>query len=191
MAKNDSNADLNADVEQALDRWVEWATSTLNLIPTEDEIERQREKIKRELAGEAGTEIEMATGRDARSWQDVEEIFQKEPDSVSILEDYQRVEKKHLEGVPFFINRWRFVEGEMGEFVVAYCITRDPVRTESGESNLVFFTDGSTGILRQLREITINQGKRERLAVRNGLNRSEYTADTDTGPKQAETFYLS
>jgi hypothetical protein len=187
MAKND----LDQDVEQALDRWIAWATDTLNLRPTEDEIALQREKIKRELAGEAGTEVEMVSGRDARSWDDVEEIFRSAPETVSILEDYQRVEKRDLIGVPFFINRWRFVEGEMGEFVVAYCITRDPVRTETGTSNLVFFTDGSTGILRQLREVTINQGKRERLAVKNGLNRSEYTADTDTGPKQAETFYLA
>ena len=187
MAKND----LDQEIEQAVSEYVEWAAN-LNMTLTEDEIEAKRNELRRE-AGGPGTELATDAGsREIESFAEVADLLQQAPGEVLVIDDYQKLDDKSLLiNVPFFINRWWFTEGDMGEFAVLRCVLSRPVRTAGGETDKVVLSDGSTGICKQLRQVTMKTRKTASLMVRNGLRVSQYTADTDTGPKMAETYYLT
>jgi hypothetical protein len=136
--------------------------------------------------------METAGTHEIESFEEVREMVESDPSSVLVVDDYQKLDdKSQLINVPFFVNRWWFAEGDMGTFAVLRCVTSRKVLTAAGETDKVVISDGSTGIYAQLRKITQKTGKTAALVVRHGLRVSQYTADTDTGPKQAETFYLT
>jgi len=187
MAKDD----LTADINDAVNAYVEWAAG-LNITLSEDEIEAKRAELTREMGGETSTALASAGTREIESFEEVAELLADPSADVLVVDDYQKLDdKSQLINVPFFINRWWFTEGDMGEFAVLRCITSRPVRTGAGETTKVVISDGSTGIHDQLKKVTLKTQKTAALMVRHGLRVSQYTADTDSGPKMAETFYLT
>lgn len=118
-------------------------------------------------------------------------------------------DKDFLRGIPFYITRWKFntsdkykdEQGNDGVFVsveIAY-------HTAPGTPLLTgVFNDGSSGVCRQLQDITTNRvrsGKNDPYAgraVRGGLRASTYQRDTgNVHPKtgepiteEATTYYL-
>lgn len=101
-------------------------------------------------------------------------------------------DKKSLLNTPMLIIAWVFAAGDFGdEFVVVRAMT------ERGDK--VIFTDGSTGISRQLREYEDRTGRAGGMMVPRGLRVSEYDTDANgqptSDPTMAEgrgaTFYLN
>lgn len=186
-----ADADFERDIEHAVDQYVEWA-SGLNITLSEDEIEAKRNELRREMGGSEMV-LADAGSREMQSWEDVTSLLQETPiEDILVLDDYQKLDDKTLLiNVPFWINRWWFAEGDMGEFAVLRCILSQKVHTGAGETDKVVISDGSTGIFKQLREVTKKTQKTGQMVVRHGLRVSQYTADTDSGPKAAETFYLT
>jgi len=185
-----ADKDLEQDIEAAVNQYVEWA-SGLNITLSEDEIETKRNELRRELGGGEIVTTDAGT-REVESFDEVADLLSASPGEVLVIDDYQKLDdKSQLINVPFFINRWWFTEGDMGEFAVLRCVTQRPVRTGAGETDKVVLSDGSTGIYKQLREVTKKTQKTAALMVRHGLRVSQYTADTETGPKMAETYYLT
>jgi hypothetical protein len=182
--------DLDRVVEQAVNEYVEWAAG-LNITLSEDEIDEKRAELRRSMGGPS-TQLASAGVREVESFDEVAELLSYSPEEVLIVDDYQKLDdKSQLVNVPFFINRWWFTEGDMGEFAVMRCVTSRKVLTPAGETDKVVLSDGSTGIYQQLKRITLKTQKTAALMVRHGLRVSQYTADTETGPKAAETFYLT
>jgi hypothetical protein len=171
----------------------------LNITITQEEYQREEARITAEITGDHSAL--MASGAaEPRSWEEVEALFQEAPETISVVDDYQKLDnKKLLINVPFFINRWWFTDsdrldpetGEPLQFAVAQIVARQEVLTEAGPSKLLVISDGSTGICRQLREITKATGKTTRLAVRHGLRVSQYSIEIEGGSQDAETFYLT
>ena len=189
-----ADKNVNAEIDEAIKAWEDWMAG-LNLTPTEGEREQKRRDLARELGGEIATLDEVGEGE---SWDEVAELF-ADPERAAgtvTLDDYQKLDDKSLLiNVPFYVNRWWFTDsdeyGREGSFAVMHCITSRPIRMPTGDTSKVVVTDGSTGIYAQLRKITAKTGQSAKLMVRNGLRVSKYTADTDEGPKAAETFYLT
>lgn len=75
-------------------------------------------------------------------------------------------DKSKLVDVPFALVYWRLNDGTYGGFVSALVVT------ERGDKFIV--NDGSTGMYRQLAEITATTGKTGGLIVDHGLRESEY-----------------
>lgn len=107
--------------------------------------------------------------------------------------------KDRLIKVPLAVLSWDFNKGEYGnpedgsdEFVSAMVVT------QTGEKFVI--NDGSTGIRKQLQEYTKRTGRQSNMVVRNGLRKSDYFIDKETGipvargytgPKEpAHTYYL-
>lgn len=96
--------------------------------------------------------------------------------------------KARLVDVPLLFLHWTFNKGDMGEFVSALVVQTDKMANVVGKFVL---NDGSTGIYRQLRDITTDTGMDRGLFVANGLRRSDYTfVDEDGTEKPATTFYI-
>jgi len=101
-------------------------------------------------------------------------------------------EKARLVSVPMIALQWVFNTGENGEFVSAHVVTKHGER--------LIINDGSTGIYRQLKDVTDRRLARGVDAVRahnnlfipHGLKRSEYST-TDAAGKaiRGVTFYLA
>lgn len=103
--------------------------------------------------------------------------------------------KDSLIGKRFIVIGWQFRQSKQygNPFVVAFCMTDD------GDRFIV--VDGSTGINKQLREITddrISRGRpnaQQGLAVPRGLKRSDYTTEVTVNGKTSEieatTYYLA
>ena len=101
--------------------------------------------------------------------------------------------KSRLIGVPFIALDWFFRSGDNGDYVVAHIVTK------AGEK--LVLTDGSTGILKQLRRVTdarVMRGwsdveARANLICRSGLTESAYQyADEKTGElRNATTYYIA
>lgn len=90
--------------------------------------------------------------------------------------------KAGLVGVPFIILRWRFHQGDFGDFVSCEVVTNRNER--------FILNDGSTGIYAQLRAFTdSHNGLQGNLVVRQGLTQSDYISEVTGEP--ATTFYLS
>lgn len=179
--------ELNDDIEKAIERFRE-SMDALNITLTEDEINDKR----RELQRATGAELDIVEPGGIETWEEVAGLLQSSPGSVSVIDDFQKLDDKSLLiNVPFYINRFWFTEGEMGDFAVAHCVTSTPVNTSTGMTSKIILTDGSTGIFKQLREYAKKTGKSGQVIIRHGLRVSQYTADTDQGPKAAETFYLT
>lgn len=165
--------------------------ANLNITLTEEEVEAERQRLE---AIELGDTSLALVGDDAaanvESW---DQVGQLPADGVGVVNDFVKLDdKSKLINVPFFARKWWFTDGDMGEFAVVQCVTERPIRTDSGETSKIIITDGSTGVFRQLREYTTRtKGKTSGLLVRNGLRVSQYTADTEDGPKLAETYYLT
>jgi hypothetical protein len=177
------------DVEQRLAQF-EASMEALGLTLTGEEIDAKRRELEAVDSGD--TSLLLATddpGSMVESW---EQISQLPADGVVIVDDFVKLDdKSRLVNVPFFARKWWFTDGDMGEFAVVECVVSRPVMTPSGETSKVIITDGSTGIFRQLREVSKRTGKSTSLLIRNGLRVSQYTADTEEGPKNAETYYLT
>jgi hypothetical protein len=96
-------------------------------------------------------------------------------------------EKGRYVGVPMLLGEWQFRQGDNGEYVVIRAL----VQPTGQQVRRVVFTDGSTGIMRQLQDVTQRTGKTHGLIVRHGFRRSDYTYTDDKGvDKKATTFYL-
>jgi hypothetical protein len=94
--------------------------------------------------------------------------------------------KDHLVGVPFALLKWQFYPGKFqDQFVTVMVVTQD------GKKYLV--NDGSTGLCKQLWEVTATTGRSGGVVARKGLTRSDYKwiDEADGGKeKDAHTFYL-
>lgn len=194
MAKD--NADQNDHyIENRIEQYKEWAAG-INLQLTDQEIEDRRAKLRRQM-GVTTTEIEpIADAREIESFEEVRELVEQDPTSVLIVDDYQKLDDKgQLINVPFLVKSWWFTDsdefGREGQFAVMRILVSRKVLTPAGETDKVVVTDGSTGIMAQLREITKKTEKTGMLLVRHGLRVSQYTAATDEGPKAAKTYYLT
>jgi hypothetical protein len=195
MAKDNADQNVDQSIENRIERYKEWAAG-INLQLTDQEIEDRRVELRRQM-GVTTTEMEsIANAREIESFEEVRDLVERDPTSVLIVEDYQKLDDKgQLINVPFFVNRWWFTDsdefGREGQFAVMHCIVSRKVLTPAGETHKVVVTDGSTGIMAQLREITKETERTGRLLVRHGLRVSQYTAATDEGPKAAKTYYLT
>lgn len=124
-------------------------------------------------------------------------------DDSDIISAWVKVDKSELVNRPLYIRYWKILESRDfigNEYVVVFAQTYD------GQS--VFFSDGSQGIARQLKEVTekrLRQGRYdddasgEFLKVPNGLRMSEYdldrngnvTRDPSEKFSTGRTFYLA
>lgn len=108
---------------------------------------------------------------------------------VDILDD-----KDRLIGVPFIMLGWDFNKGSFGDFVSIEAMLSDGSR--------IIINDGSTGIAKQVRELTEHRQASGHPSpfggrmVRNGLRKSDYEVtivnpkgDEETIP--ATTYYLA
>lgn len=93
-------------------------------------------------------------------------------------------DKMVLVGLPFVIVKWNFYQGDVGEFVSAWVLTKTNDR--------LIMNDGSTGIYAQLRALTDATGQDSGLICRHGLRVSEYdwTKPDGTVGGRAKTFYI-
>lgn len=93
-------------------------------------------------------------------------------------------EKDRLIGVECMFLSWRFNPGKFAdEFVTALIVTR------AGEKYLM--NDGSSGICKQLQQVTETTGREGGMYVRNGLSRSDYEYEDENGEmKPASTYYI-
>lgn len=106
-------------------------------------------------------------------------------------------DKEQLVNVPLALRAWRFSRSETGAYVICFCVTH--------ENEQIIFTDGSTGIYRDLSRITSKRLESdfpypfEFLKVPNGLRVSEYGLNEENRPAedgekvvgQGRTFYLN
>lgn len=91
-------------------------------------------------------------------------------------------DKGQLVGVPFIILDWTLREGDNGDYVSLEIVTQD--------NRKLIVNDGSTGILKQIRDIA-ETGDTRAIYVKKGLRKSEYTyTDGEGKQKPAVTFYL-
>jgi hypothetical protein len=99
--------------------------------------------------------------------------------------------KDRLVDVPFLILSFSMSEGDFRDdegFLQQFVSVR--IVTRSGEK--YFFTDGGTGIYRQLEDLAVRSGRTGGILVQNGLRRSEYTWVDDKGHDQpGVTHYLN
>lgn len=102
----------------------------------------------------------------------------------SIIDD-----KSVLIGVELLLMSWQFNNGDMGEFVSINAVAK--YRGVTNAPAKLIINDGSTGIYKQLKELTAQTGKTAGLYVRKGLRVSNYEYEDDKGVKRpAQTFYL-
>lgn len=182
LLSKEQNDQINATVNTFVEHM-----SALGISLSKDEIEDKRRELVRMETGVIETPDD-AGAMEYDTFDDVAALMATAPEGeILTLDDYKKLDDKALLlNIPFFINRWWFTEGDMGTFAVLRIITK-----RQGQNEKWVVTDGSTGIMAQLREVTKRTGKTAGLLVRNGLRVSEYTADTETGPKMAKTFYLT
>lgn len=98
--------------------------------------------------------------------------------------------KNRLVGVKFVIVEWQFNKGDQGGFVSFTCVTEDNTK--------YVVNDGSTGIYKQLQNVTTKRMEKGHanpqagLMVERGLRASEYEYVALDGTRsQAVTYYLS
>lgn len=107
-------------------------------------------------------------------------------------------DKDKLVGRAFLAVQWKFHQSKEylgSEYVSVYVITQDSL---NGETHFVI-NDGSTGIARQLRELTDNRVDAEHKTpyggalVKGGLKLSEYDRTDEKGTiiGKGRTYYLS
>lgn len=96
---------------------------------------------------------------------------------------FQQIDKEELIGVPFVIVSWTFSKSKKfsnAEFVTVRVVTQD--------NRKLFFTDGSTGIYKQLKNIP-QPGV---LLCEYGLRKSEYDYKDEKGKvTRARTYYFA
>ena len=141
-----------------------------------------------------------ATLRDIGSFQDALALLALNEIDAESIEEYgtgftvlKTADKARLVGVPLILIEWTFNKSSYGEapFVSLMAVTKS--------SEKVIINDGSTGIAKQLLDITnerVSRGHRHPqmgLAVPNGLSVSEYkwVDPSDGKEKPATTFYLA
>lgn len=182
LLSKEQNDQINATVNTFVEHM-----NALGITLSEEEVEAKRVELVRMETGVIES-LDDSGAMEYNTFDDVAALMATAPEGeILTLDDYKKLDDKTLLlNIPFFINRWWFTEGEMGTFAVLRVICK---RFGANEKWVV--TDGSTGIMAQLREVTKRTGRTAGLLVRNGLRVSEYTADTDTGPKMAKTFYLT
>ena len=102
--------------------------------------------------------------------------------------------KADLIGVPLVFIEWRFVEGDMGQYV--FC--RIAASFGKDDTRFIALADGSRGIMDQLKTFTTKKGRQAGLVAKRGLRRSDYEVeqiDGRTGEPTgkmipATTFYI-
>lgn len=107
-------------------------------------------------------------------------------------------DKEELVGVPMLLIDWRFISGDMGDFVSIRAAARMENANSEHALRKIIINDGSTGIMRQLRDFTSKTGKAAGMVVKRGLRISDYEVDQidpktgqPTGRKiPARTYYL-
>jgi len=107
---------------------------------------------------------------------------------------FPEVAKEKLVNVPIMLLTWNISDPDRLEFENQYIVVRGI--TKAGKR--FRFSDGSTGIFKQLKQITqkrIAQGNptpNAGLVIENGLVKSDYTFMGENGkPQAATTFYLA
>jgi hypothetical protein len=179
-------------IDEELKQFIDSMTA-LNLTVTDEEVEQRRALLLRQATGEDSA-LAVPEGNDVESFEDALALASQPDSGLLVLDDFRKLDdKSKLEGVPFVAQRWWFTNGEMGEFAVVRCLLPkdNPIYIDGDPTNKVIITDGSTGIYKQLRELSMATGQNSKLVVRHGLRASDYTADTDQGPKLARTYYLT
>jgi hypothetical protein len=98
-------------------------------------------------------------------------------------------EKAILVGIPCLALEWEFWPGNHGDkgFVSIRLVARMP----GGVMGKYIINDGSTGVMRQLKDYTDRTGRRGALMLPGGLRASEYQKTLDNGEvTDATTYYL-
>lgn len=114
--------------------------------------------------------------------------------AIVMPDNFPEIDKKDLVNVPIMLLTWNISNPERGEFDGQYIVVRGI--TKAGKR--FRFSDGSTGIFRQLRNLTgqrIQQGyatPNSGLVIEKGLVKSDYTYQDEKGkPTNATTYYLA
>lgn len=106
---------------------------------------------------------------------------------------YSEDDKRKLVGVPLFVMEWRFSISETvqrGDQSVEY-VTCRVVGERGGKAIKAVFSDGGSGIYRQLRAFTDRTDRVRGMMVPNGLRVSDYTFTAPDGSKTpASTYYF-
>lgn len=99
--------------------------------------------------------------------------------------------KNRLVGLTFLIVTYTFSDGDFRDengFLQKFVSVR--IVTRTGEK--LWFTDGGTGIYRQLEDLSVRSGRNGGVLVTDGLRVSEYTWIDDKGNEQpGVTHYLN
>lgn len=142
-----------------------------------------------------------------KTFEDAIALLAEQGVDVTDISDYgdgfSVMDKRAFLGVPFVIMDYKFADGRYDS---GFTVVRAVAKTDDGETIKGLFTDGSTGIRKQLQDIRRKQelaGKPAAgIMVKNGLTISEYEwvgieTDKDSDDygkevrKPSETFYLS
>ena len=111
---------------------------------------------------------------------------------------YQLTDKSKLVGKKFLAVQWKFHESSEyagNQFVSVYVITADPI---DGNTQFIF-NDGSTGVCRQLEQLTEKRLSEKHPSpyggalVKSGLSLSEYDRVDEAGKSlgKGKTYYLA
>lgn len=102
-------------------------------------------------------------------------------DGAELIKD-----KSLLVGSPFLVIDWRFITDEKTKREYVSVLIISP----AGQKGR--FNDGSTGVYKQLKEVTEQYGGPIGIDCKNGLRASEYDVENEAGGKEAAvTYYLS
>ncbi|MBX8644805.1 MAG: hypothetical protein KIY12_08825 [Thermoplasmata archaeon] len=96
-----------------------------------------------------------------------------------------RLDKNSLVGVPFVIVDIKRLESDKFGREYFFC----HVVTEDGREG--YFTDGGVGIPETLNQFIDKTGQLGGLVCRNGLSRSSYDADSESGRPAGVTYYIA
>lgn len=138
---------------------------------------------------------------DIHSWDDLGRLINANNVTLESLADYGSgvivaSDKDKLLGVPFVIVSYAFHEGDMGPFVSATIVTKNPVVIDGSDASKLVVNDGSTGILSQLLAIEAKRVERgvdlNPIYCRGGLRKSVYDYTDEKGKvSKATTYYLA
>lgn len=106
--------------------------------------------------------------------------------SADLGDGFAIKEKKDLIGIQMMLLEWE--QGKNVSKGEGFII----VRAVTVNNDKVIFTDGSTGIWRQLTQFTEQTGRTSGMYAQEGLRVSRYTFTDETGKeKDAETYYIA
>jgi hypothetical protein len=97
-----------------------------------------------------------------------------------------REQKERLVGLPMILMQWKFADSDYGDSGSFFVTVRCAVKHHDGSMGKYIFSDGGTGVAKQLYEFTHRTSRTGGIVLKKGLLRSDYTNEYGPGT----TMYL-